>query len=269
MTASKNPNPQTASPILSSLWDGLSPHLIASFFQCDKDGLPLEGPIVKAPLTEAELEMSLNWQSPFEQAGPESKAPALMAMLQSGALQPFADIILGEKKESQENSSSLMAAARRRADDFLNKSEGRTGITKLNSTQVFTGMPPVKIQVQALFRAWLNPQSEVEAPVNQLMEWALPEKLSNDGTILTRLVNSTKGERDAVEALMPSVSPVMIGFAYKGRMFAPMVIESIGQPLSSPVDSSGKFVEMLVPMTISSLTAIDKEDWQNITKSNL
>ena len=262
MTQDKNPNPASASPILSSSWDGLSPHLIASFFQCDREGKPIEGPIVKAPLTEAELEVSLNWQSPFEQAGPESKAPALMAMLQSGALQPFVDAVLG-KPEGDANSAQQKSA------DFLKQFEGRTGITKLNSMQVFTGMPPVRLQVQALFRAWLNPQSEVEAPTNQLMEWALPEGLSDDGTVLTRLVGASKGEMDAVEALMPSLSPVMIGVTYKGRTFSPMVIESIGQPLSSPVDSSGKFVEMIMPMTISSLSAIDRKDWQNITKSKL
>lgn len=258
----KNPNPASASPTLSSSWEGLSPHLIAAFFQCDKEGKPVEGPTVKAPLTEAELEVSLNWQSPFEQAGPESKAPALMAMLQSGALQPFVDAVLGK-------SEGDASTAQQKSSDFLRQFEGRTGITKLNSMQVFTGMPPVKIQVQAMFRAWLNPQSEVEAPVNQLMEWALPEKLSSDGTVLTRLVGVAKGEKEAVEALMPSLSPVMIGMTYKGRTYAPMVIEMIGIPLSSPIDGMGKFVDMLVPMTISSLSALDREDWKEITTKSI
>lgn len=265
-----SPNPFSTSPVLSSMWDGLSPHLIASFFQCDKEGNPIEGPVVKAPLVDAELEVTLNWQSPFEQAGPESKAPALMAMLQSGALQPYVDAVFGtEDKDKKEKSQGLMAEAQQRADHFLKNSEGRTGITKLNSTQVFTGMPPIKIQAQALFRAWLDPQREVERPINQLMEWALPEFLSNDGTVLTRLVGAVKGEMNAVEALMPSMSPPMVGMTYKGRTSAPMVIESISQPLSSPIDATGKYVEMLVPMVISSLTAMDRQDWQNIDRRTL
>lgn len=244
---------------LSSLWDGLSPHLIASIFRCDRKGKALtDEPVIRAPMMEAELEVSLNWQSPFEQAGPESKAPALMAMLQSGALQPFVDAIQGKQEGEADRSQS---------SEFLKQFEGRTGITKLNSTQVFTGMPPARIQGQLLFRAWLNAQREVEVPINQLMQWALPEELSDDGTVLTRLVEAGKGEKDAIDALMPSFSPVLVGITYKGKTFAPMVIEMVGLPLSSPVDSSGHFVEMVVPITISTLTAMDSKDWKEITKS--
>ena len=76
---------------LSSLWDGLSTHLIASFFEVAKIGDDAWGrtdktdpKTVLAPLTEANMEVALNWQSPFEQAGPESKAPALMAITHHG-----------------------------------------------------------------------------------------------------------------------------------------------------------------------------------------
>ena len=51
---------------------------------------------------------------------------------------------------------------------------------------------------------------------------------------------------------------------YKGRTYAPLVIESIGQPISSPVDSNGRYVELLVPMTLCSLTALDRADWKRM-----
>jgi len=240
----------------------LNPNLIASFYQVDRQGKRIDTALtVKAPLVEAEMEISLNWQSPFEQTGPESKAPALLAMLQSGTLQPFVDAVLGKPKEGEQASGAQKASS-----DFLKQVEGRTGITKLNSTQVFTGMPPVKFSVQALFRAWRDAAIEVEAPFEQLMQWALPEKLSSDGTVLPRLVDSAKGETGSIEALLPSLSPVLIAMQYKGRTFAPLVIESIGMPLSSPIDAGGNFVELLVPMTICSLTALDKEDWLNVRK---
>lgn len=253
--------PSSLEPALSSLWDGLSPFLIASIFQVDREGKKIEGsPIVRAPMLEFEMEISLNWQSPFEQSGPESKAPALLAMLQSGALQPFVDAVLGKPEGDG-------SAAQQKSSEFLKQFEGRTGITKLNSTQVFTGMPPVRIQAQALFRAWRDTQSEVEAPVDQLMQWALPEKLSDDGTVLPRLVGAAKGEAGAIEALLPSLAPVLIGITYKGRTYAPLVIEMIGLPLSSPIDATGKFVELVVPMTICSLTAMDREDWKALLES--
>lgn len=247
---------------LTSIWDGLSPHLIATFYEVAKTSDDAWGQIegktdpisVMAPLTDANLEMVLNWQSPFEQAGPESKAPALMAMLQSGALQPVVDAVMGKAKDG---------AAQQKSNEFLKQFEGRTGITKLNSTQVFNGMPPVKITVTALFRAWRNAASEVEAPFNKLMEWALPIELSKDGSVLARAAETVKGDMGYVEALMPSRAPTRIAMKYKGRIFSPLVIESIGMPLGSPVNSSGRFVELAVPMTLCTLTALDRKDWGN------
>lgn len=253
---------------LTSIWDGLSPHLIASFYEVAKTGEDTWGRIegqtdpvsVMAPLTEATMEMILNWQSPFEQSGPESRAPALMAMLQSGALQPVVDALVGKQKEGE-------GGAQQKSNEFLKQFEGRTGITKLNSTQVFNGMPPIKITVVALFRAWRDSVSEVEAPFDKLMEWALPIELSKDGSVLARAVDTAKGDMGYVEALMPSKSPTRIAMKYKNRVFSPLVIESIGMPLGSPVDSDGRFVQLAVPMTLCTLTALDRKDWSNAART--
>lgn len=244
--------------VLSSLWDGLSPHLIASFYEVDKDGKRIEGAdnVVKAPLLDgANLSISLNWQSPFESAGPESKAPTLFAMLQSGALQPVVNAVLSGK--GQEN-------AQQKSTDFLKQFEGRTGITKLNSTQIFSGMPPVKFSITLLFRAWLDPASEVQRPFNQLMQWALPVQLSKDGSILANIAKYAQGDASGLDALLPSKAPTMIAMQYKGDLFAPLVIESIEHPISSPVDSNGDYVELAVPVTLATLTAIDRSDWANL-----
>ncbi len=252
--------PSLEKKTLTSKWDGLSKHLLATFYEVERGGPEKQhwvqvenGPVVKAPLTEANMEIALNWQSPFEQAGPESKAPALMAMLQSGALQPIVDSVMGKQKEQ--------GGAQQKSNDFLAQFEGRTGITKLNSTQVFNGMPPVKIQVTALFRAWRDSMKEVEAPFNKLMEWALPIELSKDGSVLARAAETAKGDMGYVEALMPSKSPTRIAMKYKGRIYSPLVIESIGQPMTSPVDKNGRYVELAIPMTLCTLTALDRNDW--------
>ncbi|MDR1936432.1 MAG: hypothetical protein LBS49_12785 [Candidatus Accumulibacter sp.] len=264
-------SPSLVNPTLSSLWDGLSPYLIASFYQVRRVGQGrdayweriADSPIVKAPLTDANLEMVLNWQSPFEQAGPETRAPAIFAMLQSGTLQPVIDA-LNPLKSDKQTSGKYEAGT-----GTLSQFEGRTGITKLNSTQVFNGMPPVKITVTALFRAWANAATEVEAPFEQLMQWALPVHLDADSTILSRAAEAVKGGRDWVDALMPSQSPVKIAMQYKGRCYSPLVIESIGVPLNSPVTSEGKYVSLLVPLTLCSLTAIDRKDWRDSQRSEL
>jgi len=241
---------------LTSRWDGLSDFLIASFHEVEKtDGgkswRKVEGfGVVKAPLTEASMEIVLGWQSPFEGAGVDHGMPAISSMLQSGALQPYVN-------------------PNGKAGAVLSKFEGRTGITKLNSTQVFTGMQPVKIQVTALFRAWLDPVKEVEEPFAQLMEWALPVELAPDGAIMSGLkaaknwATGTPLDDATVSALLPSTAPVKIAMKYKGRIYSPLVIESIGFPMNSNVDSNGQYVELLVPMTLCSLTAIDRKDWSN------
>lgn len=241
---------------LTSRWDGLSDHLIATFYEVEKTDngkswRKVEGfGVVKAPLTEASMEVVLGWQSPFEGAGADKGMPAISAMLQSGALQPYVN-------------------PNGKAGAVLSKFEGRTGITKLNSTQVFAGMQPIKIQVTALFRAWLKPFEEVEEPFAQLMDWALPVELAPDGAVMSfftaakGFVTGTPLSEAAVNALLPSTAPTCIAMKYKGRTYSPLVIESIGFPMNSNVDSNGQYVELLVPMTLCSLTAIDRQDWSN------
>lgn len=263
------------SSTLSSKWDGLSPHLLAKFFevyQKDAGGewLADDGTMVVAALTDSNLEATLSWQSPFEHTGPESSMPALMAMLQSGAITQVLDSFGNAAKTGAEalgggGLASVIGHFTGEAKAAARGLEGRSGITRLNSTQVFSGMPPIKIQVTALFRAWSDPTSEVEAPFNQLMSWALPEQLSELGPILSRAVDyAVGGQLSPTDVLAPSKAPTRIGMTYKGKRYAPLVIESIGQPINSPVDSSGRFVELLVPMTLCTLTALDRQDWKRI-----
>lgn len=261
-----NQPPSLVSDSLSSQWDGLSPHLIASFYEVKKikEGIwqrsnDTDPKSVFAPLTEASMEMSLNWQSPFEHAGPESRAPTLLAMLQSGALQPVIDAFLGNENPDR----SAIGLAQQKSNEFVRQFEGRTGITKLNSTQVFNGMPPVKIQVTAIFRAWDDPTKEVEEPFNKLMEWALPVKLSPDGSVLARSAQAARGNSGFIDALVPSIAPTTIALRYKNRIYSPLVIEAISEQMTSSIDAKARYVELLVPMTLATLTALDRDDWVN------
>lgn len=244
---------------LTSDWGALSPHLIASFWEVDREGRRKKDSnvTVQAAVTdEANLEVTLNWQSPFEQAGPETKAPTLFAMLQSGLATEIFDKIGFDKGEDSSTKTTRL----------LQQFEGRTGITQLNSVQVFNGMPPAKIQMTLLFRAWRDPVSEVEKPFSQFMEWALPIELAKDSTLLTNAVDAVRGSKDWIEAVLPSKSPTLLAFHYKGRTFAPMVIESISQPLTAPTSKDGKFVELSVPVTLATLAAIDRKYWKSISK---
>lgn len=238
------------------LWDGINPTLIASIYEVDHKGEPVdeESRVRCLFVDDANLEVTLNWQSPFEGAGPEARAPTLSAMLQSGAIQPIAER-LGDG----------VGGATKEVSDTA---RGRTGITKLNSTQVFSGMPPARLQTTIMLRAWRDPQAEVEEPLDQLMHWLLPQYLAPEGTLLTAALDwFREGERDVngfVEAAMPSAAPSLVAIRYKGRTYAPMVVESVGVPLNSPSDKYGRFVQLQLPVTFATLTAIDRNDWDNM-----
>ena len=236
---------------VGSKWDGLSDHLIARIYEVNSKGESIGGPVVRAPFSgDVSLDIDLNWQSPFESAGADTAAPALSRGLQSGAIATIFDR-LGEAVGVE--ASGVSGAIR--------EAEGRSGMTKLNSTQIFTGMPPLRIQGELLFRAWSDPMSEVEAPIDQLMAWALPKKLAEIGTMITAAAEYATSDKGLSESMLPSEVPSLLAITYKGRTYAPVVIERMGVALGSPVDSGGKFTQMRLPVTIASLRAWDKEDW--------
>lgn len=232
---------------ITSQWGGLSRHLIASFYEVDRNGKRVNPDVtVLAPLIESNFEITLNWSSPFENSA-NIESSSLQQLLQSGALQPLAQKVDGALGTEL---SKLAASA-----------EGRTSVTKLNSTQVFVGEQPAKFNVTALFRAWQDPQTEVHDPFDQLMKWALPVELANDGLLLSRL--ATDGLSANVP--FPSKSPTLIAVKYKDCTYWPLVIESITKDTNAPVDGNGKFVELAVPMALTTLAAIDRQDWSNFT----
>ncbi|MFM0432381.1 hypothetical protein PQQ75_25445 [Paraburkholderia aspalathi] len=249
--------------ILTSQWGGLSDFLIAKFYAVDEKGirLPDQTTEVHAPISDGHRDMTLNWQSPFEAASPDTKAPALAAMLQSGALSTvlsdLTSAVTGQKPSSAQNNQSPTAL-----QNALEDLKGRTGITKLNSTQIFTGMAPIRFTFNLHFRALADPYNEVEAPVNQLTYWAVPKKLSADSIV--KRASSADGVTGYLKALLPSLAPTMIAFQYKTYTYAPLVIESIGDPITAPIASNGYHTEKVIPVTICSLTALDRDDFKAI-----
>lgn len=243
--------------VLGSKWDGLSDHLIARIYEVNSKGESVGGPVVRAPFSgDVSLDIDLSWTSPFEGAGAESSAPALSAGIQSGSLAAIFDR-LGEAVGVEANGVS----------GALKESEGRSGMTKLNSTQIFTGMPPLRIQGELLFRAWSDPLSEVEAPIDQLMAWAMPKKLAEIGTMITAAAEYATSDKGLIESMLPSEVPSLLAVTYKGRTYGPVVIERINMPISSPVDSAGRFTQMKMPLTIASLRAWDRDDWAKSRRS--
>lgn len=244
-----------AVPALGSEWGGLSPHLIASFFAVKKGDSndktktrwerDPDQPEVRAPLSDGNIETTLNWQSPFENTGVDQQLSSFSAMLQSGGFSS----LLAQLQASLPSMGSLLDPLAQQAKTL----EGKSNLTKLNSTQVFQGMPPLKISVTAHFRAYQDAASEVEAPIDQLMKWAMPKKIAPDGPI----VGLAAGDVN----LYASEVPQIIGMRYAGRIFWPLVIESIPYPLTAPMDRSGNKTHASIALNLGTLTALDRQDW--------
>jgi hypothetical protein len=250
----------------SDSFTGLSPHLIASIYPMKRvgDGADWardgsQDPF-QAPLTQASLDLTPNWQSPFEGSGVESRFPALAQMSQAGmfngVLNAIGHALPKDAKRTQALIDDLEGSAR--------KLVGKSGVTKLGSTQVFSGMQPIKIQMTAFLRAFKDPILEVEEPLKQLQQWTLPRYLAPDG-VMAEFIKSGYD----VLALMPSEVPTIVGFAYRNRIFSPMVIESVSDPLDAPIDKNGWRISATVQITLCSLTALDRADWAQTYKSEL
>lgn len=252
---------------LSSKWGGdnygINQHLIAKLYAVDENG-KADNPnlAVAAPLTDGNLDMSFNWQSPFENSGTDSKLPAISQLLQSGQASIMLNLMSKFFKDDDPNSNiskfnNAVAETAKKAAELT----GRTGITKLNSRQVFSGMPPIKIPITMYFRAWSDPLNEVETPVNQLFEWALPQKLADNSILADALQMLLDGKTPDLETLFPSVIPRFVALEYGGRTFKPLVIESIAQPLVLPRSKDGEMLSVSVQLTLATLTAWGKDDY--------
>lgn len=247
--------------VKSSHWLGLNKHLIAQFFEVDSDGNRVDQDMtVEAPLVDGNFEATFNWQSAFENSGAETKAPTLSAGFQSGEMKEQASAVGGFVDDGFRFFTGSGVGAEDTLNDSLSKYEGKTGITKLNSVQVFTGMPPIKIPITILFRAWRDAREEVETPFDQMMKWSLPKQLADKG-LLARLAEENNGNESLI---FPSTVPSLIGMKYKNRLYSPMVIESIGYPMTSPIEKDGNFTELSVQITLATLAAYDRSDWDRV-----
>lgn len=240
-------------------WGHLSPHLFARIFPCDSKGAEImgergESSAILAPATEVQFESTLNWQSPFENSGPESKAPTVMALLQTGQIATVANSLQAVLPDGVVGDFAKDLAGK--TERWAKSLEGRTGITKLNSRQVFSGMPPIRITFQLHLRAVNDAEAEVMALYQKLLMWAWPQKLAENG-IVSEVLTSDEG---IIRAMFPSLAPQMVGFKYGNNRYMPMVIESVGNQLDGPMDREGRPIYRSVALTLATLTALDTND---------
>jgi hypothetical protein len=94
---------------------------------------------VRAPITGGSLEQTANWVFPFESQTVDAKLSSLSSVFQVGGFEAMLNSL-----QQYLPADSFLGGSIDVATQQL-KTLGRTGVTKLNSTQVFSGMPPLKI----------------------------------------------------------------------------------------------------------------------------
>lgn len=247
---------RTALP--GSGWGSLSRHLIGHVYCCDSKGVrdPDEPFTVSSPITDEQLEISQTWSSPFEGMGPESKAPAIMAMIQSGSLVP---VVAALQAVAPDIGGGVLDSTADSLKGAVRELQGRTGITKLNSRQVYSGMPPMRISFTQHFRALSDALREVEQPYQQMLEWIFPQQLAEDG-ILSEVIQTARDVDSFIKALFPSLAPKMVNFEFAGRTYGPLVVETVSNPLASKLGVDGNRTYLAVQVTLASLTALDRAD---------
>lgn len=264
-------NIKTDTPIAQNnqaQWGKLSKGLLAEIFPLKK--VNTEGgkfhferdgkASVMALLTEGQIEFSNNYTTPFESSNPESRLPNLMAMIQSGQMLSGLAQALGGGYLQKGAEAFGMSGLLKGAAELLESLEGRTSLTKINSTEIYVSSSPLKIPLTLVLRAWADAKTEVEDPIALLESWTLPEYL-HDQSLLVGLANSG-GDREVIlKSIWPSKVPPFVGMTYAGRTYKPLLIESCSSPLVVERDQDLNRLFAQVTINVTSRHALDAPEW--------
>ena len=249
-------------------WGALSTHKIAYISLCDREGaVTLLSPVVEAVMTDGDFTVESQYQTPFENSNPENRLPNLLGMAQSGeataALGRIAASQAGGAPELLQRIASTVSdvtglgAAARAIGGAFESLQGKTNLTKINSTQVFVSTGSVRMSVTLFFMAFKDAKTEVEDQISLLQQWALPQELFGKG-LLEGIVG------DGLAGLFPSTVPPFISIVYSGKSYKPFLIESVGVPIVGPIDRHGNRLTATVTLSLLSRQAWDKTNITNL-----
>ncbi len=257
-----------------SRWGEINKNLLAQIYTVDKHGVRTGKMTVECAITEGNFDLANQYSSPFaDKFNLDQKYPTLMGAIQSGVgleslgtiAQLTADVTntaiqkvagsdnkllasLGQSINSLENQlsqafeGSLIDSIIQKTGQKIVSLEGKSNLTKVNSTMVYVSTEPIRLQLTLFFRAWENAKLEVEKPLKQLQQWALPVKL---------------GESLLTDGLFPSIAPPFIAISHAGNTYLPLLIESMSTPLVTERDRHMNRLAASVTLSLVSRTAWD------------
>lgn len=204
--------------------------------------------IVGFPIGETVLTLSTNWNSPFENAGLESVAGNTTSLLQSGELAEIAQLIGLETGQ-------------------ITNAGDRSSMNLLSSTQIFSGQPPADLPLTLRFRAIKDAHKEVELPIRFLASWMVAQEIREGGGLRIAAKDAKSGSVGA-ETLLPTKIPVFVCVEYGNRIFQPMIIESITEPINTKLNRLGQRTECEISLKLQSLFAWDRDKYNATYRNN-
>jgi hypothetical protein len=217
--------------------------LLAKICLCDKEGNITGDEQVVALAIDGDLHTESQYSTQFENSNPEHRLPTLMGMLQTGDWVNTLSAV----------ASSFGVELSEDSQESLNRLEGRSSLTKTNSTQIFTNAS-IQLSMSLVFDTWEDAKSEVEDQVRLLQQWSVPQKLA-DGSLVANFANET-----SIESLFPSLVPPYVCIYFGGKRYAPLLIQSVSTPLVVPMDKDGNRMSLQVPVQFLSRNAWDAEN---------
>ncbi|MBU3121339.1 hypothetical protein KPE71_13860 [Acinetobacter soli] len=227
----------------------LNDHLKVRIRLCDKLGNFIEGSTEQIVCLGIEGEVSIDnqYSTPFENSNPEQKLPTLMGQLQSGDWVNTLNSVIGSLFGTNAALSNVQK-------EKLNALEGRSNLTKLNSTQIYVSTQSITMPFTLMFEAWADAKIEVEDQLDLLKKWSLPISLSDQSLI------SSVAEDPSLTSLFPSEVPPFVSISYGGKRYAPMLIGNFSEPLANPKDKDGNRLLVVAQTSFMSRTAWDKDN---------
>lgn len=172
------------------------------------------------------LEITANWNSPFEGESAGSKSPFVGGVIQSGILKDTAQGL------GYEGDSTL--------------GEGMTLITTMNSRQVWEGNRPTSVSLELKLYALEDPDIEVMQPLAALERMIAPD--------------TQAGAVETIKNIAPGRIPDEVQLNLGRRtIYKGMVIESMSLPYDKEVDSKGRFVRATVTLQLSTRSLVSKD----------
>lgn len=227
------------------VWGRLNSIYKARFLKADRDGKLLDtNQQVVAVALDGQIAHDSNWATPFDSSNPENKLPTLLGGLQSGTITDFAGAVANKLGMGESLATNL------------EKAEGRSSFTKVNSTQIFLSNSSAQINLTLVFRAWRSARIEVENQVGLLHQMAVPQELSDDSIAAGQIEDPSM----SFEGFMPSLIPPYICFYYGKRSYSPLVLQSFSRDIVGNMTTDGDMVYLEVPITLLSRQAWDARD---------